>query len=184
MSHFTSINLSICIATNRWMTFVNLYYVYNNIWHILPIMPLIHDKLYQCPDITSLFMITMVPLEKLHNSSGTQVLNPTINHPITSLPFSSNLHWLAIRSHIIYNALHNLAPTYLADLFVEYTPSRTMCSSSAGLLKILTSCPMIPLLVPPGPSTTGQYSVIQISCLKSSGLFTEAIIISDYQNYF
>ena len=39
---------------------------------------------------------------------------------------------------LTYKALHHLAPTYLCKLLHEYTPSRTLRSTSAGLLTIPT----------------------------------------------
>ncbi len=56
-------------------------------------------------------------------------------------------HWLPVQFCIhyknlllTYKALHHLAPSYLCDLLQDYSPSRTLRSTSAGLLTIPTSC--------------------------------------------
>ncbi|KAK0130714.1 hypothetical protein N1851_027808 [Merluccius polli] len=56
-------------------------------------------------------------------------------------PVLIQLHWLPGQYRIDYKnlllpykALHNQAPTYLCDLLHEYTPSRTLRSTSSGLL--------------------------------------------------
>ena len=56
------------------------------------------------------------------------------------------LHWLPIKDRIvfkilliIYKALHGLAPSYISDLLTNYTPRRTLRSSSLALLQPPTS---------------------------------------------
>ena len=67
------------------------------------------------------------------------------------------LYWLPVQYHIhyknvliTYKVLHHLAPTYLCNLLHEYSPSRTLRSTSAGLLTIPTpqyhGCPSLQLL--------------------------------------
>ena len=59
-------------------------------------------------------------------------------------PVLSSLHWLPIHHRIsfkilllVYKALHNLAPSYLSDLFVFYSPSRVLRSAGKCYLKCL-----------------------------------------------
>ena len=99
-----------------------------------------------------------------------QTHQQTANHPELSCriitrtkssdhitPILIQLHRLPVQYHIhyknlllIYKALHHLAPTYLCNLLHEYSPSRTLRSTSAGLLTIPTpqyhGCPSLQLL--------------------------------------
>ena len=57
-------------------------------------------------------------------------------------PVLCSLHWLQIHHRIsfkilllVYTALHNLAPSYLSDLFVFYSPSRVLRSAGKCYLK-------------------------------------------------
>ena len=56
-------------------------------------------------------------------------------------PVLFNLHWLPVNQRIIfkillitYKVLSNLAPSYICDLLISYTPSRQLRSSSKHLL--------------------------------------------------
>ncbi len=56
-------------------------------------------------------------------------------------PILMSLHWLPVKYRIdfkivlfVYKALNNLAPHYLTDLLLPYTPSRTLRSCDLGLL--------------------------------------------------
>ena len=56
-------------------------------------------------------------------------------------PVLRELHWLPVEQRVVfkillltYRALHGMAPVYLQDLLVPYTPTRTVRSSSDGLL--------------------------------------------------
>jgi len=40
---------------------------------------------------------------------------------------------------LTYKALHNLAPQYLCELLIPYTPTRALRSSEAGLLTVQTT---------------------------------------------
>ena len=58
-------------------------------------------------------------------------------------PLLRELHWLPIQQRIefkilliTFKALNKQAPTYLTDLLISYTPSRSLRSSSKNLLKI------------------------------------------------
>ena len=58
-------------------------------------------------------------------------------------PVLASLHWLPVKFWIDYkillltfNAWYGLAPLYLNDLLLPYTPSRMLCSQGAGLLVI------------------------------------------------
>lgn len=51
-------------------------------------------------------------------------------------PILKDLHWLPVELRIVfkinlltYKCLHNLAPKYLRDLLVLYSPGRTLCSN-------------------------------------------------------
>jgi len=57
-------------------------------------------------------------------------------------PLLKQLHWLPIQTRIEYKlnlltfkSLNNLAPVYLTELLCTYNPSRTLRSSSMGLLQ-------------------------------------------------
>ena len=58
-------------------------------------------------------------------------------------PILAFLHWLPITSRsnlkvllLTYKALHGLAPSYLKDLIIPYSPSQSLRSSGAGLLSL------------------------------------------------
>ncbi|XP_061587561.1 uncharacterized protein LOC133452331 isoform X1 [Cololabis saira] len=83
-------------------------------------------------------------LQLIQNSAARIITRIKSSDHIT--PVLIQLHWLPVQYRIIYKnlllthkALHNLAPTYLCDLLKEYTPSRTLRSTSAGLLFTPTS---------------------------------------------
>ena len=51
------------------------------------------------------------------------------------------LHWLPIRQRIkfkllvlVYRCLHQLAPAYLSDLIIPYTPARSLRSADSNLI--------------------------------------------------
>ena len=74
-------------------------------------------------------------LQLVQNFAARLILNRNKFCHITPLLYE--LHWLLIESRIkfkvlifIYKSLHDLAPTYLADLLTFYVPSRTLRSSS------------------------------------------------------
>ena len=83
-------------------------------------------------------------LQIIQNSAARIITRTKSSDHIT--PVLIQLHWLPVHFRIdyknlllTYKALHNLAPTYLSDLLHEYTPSRSLRSSSAGLLTVPTS---------------------------------------------
>ncbi|XP_060949590.1 serine/threonine-protein phosphatase 6 regulatory subunit 3-like [Limanda limanda] len=83
-------------------------------------------------------------LQIIQNSAARIITCTKSSDHIT--PVLIQLHWLPVQHRINYKnllltckALHNLATTYLYDLLQEYTPSRTLRSSSSGLLTIPTS---------------------------------------------
>ena len=56
----------------------------------------------------------------------------------------ASLHWLPITSRsdfkvllLTYKALHGISPSYLKDVIIPYSPSRSLRSSGAGLLSLL-----------------------------------------------
>ena len=59
------------------------------------------------------------------------------------LPVLKGPHWLPVESRILfkillyaYKALNNLAPPYIVDMVNRYTPTRSLRSSTLGLLCI------------------------------------------------
>uniref|UniRef100_UPI003AAD7030 uncharacterized protein n=1 Tax=Centroberyx gerrardi TaxID=166262 RepID=UPI003AAD7030 len=83
-------------------------------------------------------------LQIIQNSAARIITRTKSSDHIT--PILIQLHWLPVQYRIDYKnllltfkALHNLAPTYLSDLLQDYIPSRSLRSSSAGLLTIPTS---------------------------------------------
>ena len=67
-------------------------------------------------------------------------LTPKYEH-IT--PVLRELHWLPIEKRVVYKtlllvfkAIHKLAPIYIQELIEDYTPSRSLRSSSHKLLKV------------------------------------------------
>ncbi|XP_030196856.1 uncharacterized protein LOC115531637, partial [Gadus morhua] len=83
-------------------------------------------------------------LQIIQNSAARIITRTKSSDHIT--PVLIQLHWLPVHYRIqyktlllTYKALHNLAPSYLRDLLQEYTPSRSLHSTSAGLLCIPTS---------------------------------------------
>ena len=57
------------------------------------------------------------------------------------MPLLMELHWLPIKQRInfkilliTFKALHNQAPTYLADLLTYYQTPRLLCSSAKNFL--------------------------------------------------
>ena len=57
-------------------------------------------------------------------------------------PVLKTLHWLPIKFRIdykilllTYKALKGLAPVYLSELLIPYSPPRLLCSQDAGYLK-------------------------------------------------
>ncbi|XP_041959638.1 uncharacterized protein LOC121718626 [Alosa sapidissima] len=80
-------------------------------------------------------------LQIIQNSAARIVTGTKSTGHIT--PVLLQLHWLPVTQRVqfkilllTYKALHNLAPNYITDLLESYTPSRSLRSSSAGLLKV------------------------------------------------
>ena len=79
-------------------------------------------------------------LQKLQNFAAKVVLNKSIFEHVT--PCLIELHWLPVAFRIKYKiavlsfkCVNGLAPKYLADLIIEYQPTRNLRSSSQRLLK-------------------------------------------------
>ena len=58
-------------------------------------------------------------------------------------PILRELHWLPVQQRLQYKialltfkALNDMAPAYLSELLIKYTPTRTLRSSSKNLLRI------------------------------------------------
>lgn len=74
------------------------------------------------------------------NWSRTLLLESSPRSTDHIIPILINLHWLPVQSFInlktglTYKALHNLAPNYLSNLLSVYASSRSLRSSSTGLL--------------------------------------------------
>ncbi|XP_078126476.1 uncharacterized protein LOC144530683 [Sander vitreus] len=128
-------------------------------------------------------------LQLVQNSAARLITHSKSWHHIT--PALKQLHWLPI-SHWItykilvltYKALHHLAPSYLTDLS-PYQPSRSLRSTSAGLLSIQKSnlrsfgdrafsraAPRLWNSLPQEIRTSASLTIFQ-SCLKTH-LFTTA----------
>ncbi|KAK5916289.1 hypothetical protein CgunFtcFv8_011289 [Champsocephalus gunnari] len=80
-------------------------------------------------------------LQIIQNSAARIITRTNSSDHIT--PILTQLHWLPVRYRIdyknillLYKAVHNLAPIDISDLLQEYTPSRTLRSSSVGLLTV------------------------------------------------
>ena len=79
-------------------------------------------------------------LELIQNNAARVVLRKRKFDHVT--PLLKELHWLPIHQRIMYKvnlmtykALHGLAPKYIADMLIAYTPQRALRSSSKGLLQ-------------------------------------------------
>ena len=77
-------------------------------------------------------------LKHVQNAAARLVTLKRRHDHITPVLF--NLHWLPVNQRIIfeillitYKALNNLAPSYICDLLISYTPSRQLRSSSRHL---------------------------------------------------
>ena len=79
------------------------------------------------------------------------VVNTKISQVLQALGAKHRVGRPTVSTHSSPTKLSNLAPSYLWDLLQEYTPSRSLRSTSAGLLCIPTSrlitngCPVIQL---------------------------------------
>ena len=81
---------------------------------------------------------SLVCLTRPREASSMYIMLKKCNH-ITPIPGS--LLWLPITTRselkvlmLTFKALHGLAPSYLKDLIISYSPSRPLRSSGAGLL--------------------------------------------------
>ena len=84
---------------------------------------------------------TTKSLQLVHNAAARLLTRTRKFDHIT--PILASLHWLPItfRSDfkvllLTYKALHGLSPSYLKDLIIPYSPSRSLRSSGAGLLSL------------------------------------------------
>ena len=84
-------------------------------------------------------------LQRIQNSAARLVTRTTPLVHIT--PILRNLHWLPIKERInfkilliTYKCIHRLAPSYLHELIQEYTPARSLRSSSKSLLSPPSVC--------------------------------------------
>ena len=80
-------------------------------------------------------------LQRVLNCAARKVFKSNKYDHIT--PLLRELHWLPIQQRIefkilliTFKALNKQAPTYLTDLLISHTPSRSLRSSSKNLLKI------------------------------------------------
>lgn len=93
-----------------------------------------NSLLYGIPDIL------LNKLQIVQNNAARLILKKKKSDSIT--PLLIQLHWLPIRFRIqykiillTYKALNNQAPPYINSMLEQYQPSRTLRSSSKGLLK-------------------------------------------------
>ena len=80
-------------------------------------------------------------LQLLQNSAARVLTKTRRREHIT--PVLESLHWLPVRFRIdfkvlllVFKCLNGLGPSYLSDMLLPYRPSRTLRSSSAGLLSV------------------------------------------------
>ena len=78
-------------------------------------------------------------LQRIQNTAARLVARVKKSDHIS--PVLRNLHWLPVRSRIIFKillitfkALHGQAPIYITDLLTRYNPTRTLRSSNQNLL--------------------------------------------------
>uniref|UniRef100_A0A8C7ZNN8 Reverse transcriptase domain-containing protein n=1 Tax=Oryzias sinensis TaxID=183150 RepID=A0A8C7ZNN8_9TELE len=88
---------------------------------------------------------TLKKLQLLQNSAACIITRTPLSYHIT--PVLQNLHWLPIKQRISFKillitskALHNLAPTYISDLFHVSIPSRSLRSTSSLQLHVPPAC--------------------------------------------
>ncbi len=74
-------------------------------------------------------------------NSAARILRTRMRDHIT--PVLVSLHWLPVSFRVdfkilmlTYKALHGLAPQYLSELLIPYTPTRDLRSSETGLLTV------------------------------------------------
>ena len=80
-------------------------------------------------------------LQKLQNAAARIVSLTSRRSHIT--PILQNLHWLPVKERInfkilllVYHIINETAPEYNRSLLIKYQPTRTLRSSSSGLLQI------------------------------------------------
>ena len=78
-------------------------------------------------------------LQRVHNTAA-RILTLTRKYEHIT-PVLKSLHWLPVKERIVYKlvtltykCLNNLAPQYLADLVMPYSPARSLRSSDCSLL--------------------------------------------------
>ncbi len=84
---------------------------------------------------------TLNKLQVVQNSAARILTRTRMRDHIT--PVLESLHWLPVSFRVdfkilmlTYKALHGLAPQYLSDLLIPYTPTRDLRSSETGLLTV------------------------------------------------
>ena len=130
----------------------SVYYNIHNVNSIRKVLDnksaalLIHAFVLSRLDIANalLFNITSRNLDKLQHAqnAAARVLSGTSKYDHIS-PVLKKLHWLPIRKRIefkililTWKAVNGLAPNYLQNLVMPYTPARSLRSSHQHLLKI------------------------------------------------
>ena len=80
-------------------------------------------------------------LQVIQNAAAKVVTSST--HRTHTAPLLQSLHWLPVRSRvshkmgqIVYKLRAHSQPTYLSELISDYTPSRSLRSTSHGLLTV------------------------------------------------
>lgn len=80
-------------------------------------------------------------LKRVQNTSARLITRTGKHEHIQPILF--DLHWLPVVYRVqyklckyVYKALHNLAPTYLAELVCEHKPTRSLRSESANQLVV------------------------------------------------
>ncbi len=84
---------------------------------------------------------TLNKLQVVQNSAARILTRTRMRDHIT--PVLESLHWLPVSFRVdfkilmlTYKALHGLAPQYLSELLIPYTPTRDLRSSETGVLTV------------------------------------------------
>ena len=109
---------------------------------VIIVQALVISRLDYCKSLLrGLPTILMKKLQRVQNAAARVIAKAGRRDHISPILFK--LHWLpvefCIRNKILlltYRALHSLAPTYITELLVPYTPHRRLCSSTEQLLVV------------------------------------------------
>ena len=134
---------------NYALRYVELYLIINQKEAEKLFHAFVSSRLDYCNALlTGLPKITIGKLQLIQNSAA-QLLNGTKRREHIT-PVLAALHWLPVTYRIdfkvlllIYKALNEQGPEYIANSLVTYAPSRALRSSTAGLLDAPSNSPKI-----------------------------------------